>query len=154
MPQTLIGLGKMKALRIGLLLATFASVFWCGWILLERYQARRDWETQRERIVNPPPSEQFSRIYGGSEVKILNFYAAGGDDAPGQPRSLCYSVLNAKSVRMDPPVAGVYPTLSKCVEVRPKKETRYTLTAEDSAGHSASASLVLSVNPNPGTKRR
>ena len=137
----------MKTLRVSLLAATVAAVLWCGWVLLRRRQARRDWEAARERAANPPPSERFNRIYGGSELKILDFYGAGGGQYPGQPWSLCYGVLNAKSVRMDPPVAGLYPTLSKCMEVRPRKETRYTLTAEDAAGRTVSKSIVLPVRP-------
>jgi hypothetical protein len=53
---------------------------------------------------------------------------------------------------MDPPIAGLYPTLSKCVEVRPRKETRYTLTAEDAAGRTVSKSIVLPVRPGSGGK--
>ncbi len=140
----------MKALRVALLSATLAAVFWSGWILAERYRARRAWETERDRIANPAPSEQFNRTYGGSDLKILNFYAAGGIESAGQPRLLCYSVLNAKSVRMDPPVPDLYPTLSRCVEVRPEKETRYTLTAENAAGMAVSASVVVHVKSNAG----
>ncbi len=142
----------MKSLRIAILASTAAAVLWCGWVLLQRHLALRDWEARMNRKAHPAPSAQFNRIYGGSGVRILNFYASAGAPAAGEPALLCYGVINASSVRMDPPVAGVYPTLSKCVEVRPEKDTRYMLTAKDAAGHSVSASLVLPVKPGPGEK--
>jgi hypothetical protein len=137
----------MRTVRIGLMAATVLAVLWCGWGLLERREAQRAWEAERERAANPPLSAEFNRIYGGSELKILQFYATGGGQYPGQRWSLCYGVLNAKSVRTDPPLPGLYPTLSKCVDVKPRTKTRYTLTAEDARGKTATASIVLPVRP-------
>ena len=116
----------MRALRSAVLAATVGALLWCGWVFLQRYNARRAWQAEQpERAANQAAAEQFNRVYGGSQVKILNFYAGSGmAAAAGQPRLLCYSVLNARELRLDPPVADVYPTLSKCVEVRPEKETR------------------------------
>jgi hypothetical protein len=42
-------------------------------------------------------------------------------------------------------VEGVSPALTRCVEVRPKGETRYTLTAEGSDGKAVSQSVTVSV---------
>ena len=36
---------------------------------------------------------------------------------------LCYSVRNAKSVRIDPPVAGLAPSFARCISVEPKQDT-------------------------------
>jgi hypothetical protein len=58
---------------------------------------------------------------------------------------LCYSVSDAKSVRLDPPVESITPSLNRCIEVRPKGETRYTLTAEGSGGQTASQSVTIRV---------
>jgi hypothetical protein len=38
-------------------------------------------------------------------------------------------------VSFDPPIGEVWPSLSRCVEVHPKKTTTYTLRADDGAGH-------------------
>jgi hypothetical protein len=138
----------MKILRIGLLTATVMALLWSGWVLFQRHIALRDWEARRDRAANPAPSAQFNRIYGGSDLKILNFYATR-ERTEVKSWLLCYGVLNAKSVQIEPPVAGVYPSLGKCVEVRPEKETRYTLTAQDSTGRTISKSLVLPLEPNP-----
>lgn len=63
---------------------------------------------------------------------------------------LCYGVTNAKSLRIDPPVEGVSPALSRCVEIRPKAETIYTLTAEGSDGKSVSQSVTVRIGANTG----
>ncbi len=39
----------------------------------------------------------------------------------------------------------IWPALSHCLEVAPRKDTEYKLIAEDGAGHSVSQSLVLKV---------
>ena len=44
--------------------------------------------------------------------------------------ALCYGVVNANEVRLDPPVEKVWPSLSRCFDVAPTKTTHYTLSAE------------------------
>jgi len=65
--------------------------------------------------------------------------------ADGGVTLLCYGVSNAKSVRIDPPVDGVSPSLTRCVEVRPKGETRYTLTAVGGDGKAVSQSVTVRI---------
>ncbi|HEV2448127.1 MAG TPA: hypothetical protein VGS58_19485, partial [Candidatus Sulfopaludibacter sp.] len=72
----------------------------------------------------------------------------------GHSTVLCYGVLNAKTVRIEPPVEGVSPALNRCVEVAPLHDTRYTLTAEAADGHTATESFTLSVAPDPETLPR
>jgi hypothetical protein len=81
----------------------------------------------------------------GSGVKIVGFYARDGMVTEGGKTVLCYGVLNARAVRIDPPVEGVWPALNRCVEVRPKGETRYILTAEGSDGKAVSESITIHV---------
>jgi hypothetical protein len=50
-------------------------------------------------------------------------------------------------VRIEPEVGDLHPALSYCLEVAPRKETEYKLTAEDGAGHTATASLAIKVVP-------
>jgi len=63
----------------------------------------------------------------------------------GEPASLCYSVFGATTLRLDPPVAEVYPTFNHCIQASPRQDTEFTLTAADAAGHTATAKLVLKV---------
>ena len=78
-------------------------------------------------------------------VKITAFYSRETMVTPGGMTLLCYGVTNAKSVRIDPPVDGVSPSLTRCVEVRPKGEITYTLTAEGSDGKAVSQSVTVRI---------
>jgi hypothetical protein len=82
---------------------------------------------------------------GGNRFDILNFYVSPGFIKQGETAQICYGVANAKTVRLDPPAGAVWPSLNRCVDVAPKKSTRYTLTAEDGAGGSKSATVLLDV---------
>ena len=79
------------------------------------------------------------------ELKILNLYAVPGAIQRGKSARLCYSVVGAKTVRMEPEVSGIYPALSHCVEISPKQDTEYTLFAEDEAGHSIKQKVTIQV---------
>jgi hypothetical protein len=92
------------------------------------------------------PQKATAPVPGGdSHAKILSFYPRDVTVTEGDKTLLCYGVSNAKSVRIDPPVDGVSPALSRCVEVRPKGETHYTLTAEGSDGQAVSQSTTIRV---------
>jgi hypothetical protein len=82
---------------------------------------------------------------GGSEFKILAFYGSPGLVRRGDEVTLCYGVSNAKTVKLDPPEGKVWPAATRCLQVSPKKTTKYTLTAEDGAGNSRSADLTITV---------
>jgi hypothetical protein len=92
-----------------------------------------------------PPVARVDQVKGASGVKITGFYARDAVVKEGESTVLCYGVSNAKSARMDPPVEGVSPSLNRCVEVRPKGDTHYTLTAEGSDGRMVSESVNLHV---------
>jgi hypothetical protein len=84
-------------------------------------------------------------------VRILQFYADKGTVTPGQKAMLCYGVENAKSVRTSPTVAGIYPSLSHCVQIGPEHTTHYTLVAEGYDGRVAMQSLTLAVQNAPAS---
>lgn len=109
---------------------------------------------RRGQVDNSPAhdtriSKEFARIYGGNDVKILQFYAREGELIEGGKSVLCYGVLNAISVRIEPPlVEGVYPAINRCVEAAPERDTRYTLIAEGRDGRIVSESFLLGVRPD------
>jgi hypothetical protein len=80
----------------------------------------------------------------GSDLKITQFYA---DSAihPGAKALVCYGVANAKSVRIEPAIEPITPSLSRCIQASPSKTTEYTLTAQDAAGHSVAQTIVVKV---------
>lgn len=113
---------------------------------------------RRARMAGPvsetPEAVEFARIYGGNAVKILQFYARDGNLVEGEKSVLCYGVLNARSVRIDPPVDGVGPALNRCVAIAPERQTQYTLIAEGMDGTTVSESFVLGVRPDEATLPR
>ena len=130
-----------------------AAVLWVGWIFLNRhFMVMRGGPTADPQQAKR--TAEFMRIYGGKDVKILQFYVREGSVAEGAGTVLCYGVLNAKSVRIEPPVEGVTVSLNKCVEVTGERDTRYTLYAEGTDGQVASESFVLSVHPDEFTLPR
>jgi hypothetical protein len=82
-------------------------------------------------------------------VRILRFYASVGALFPGGKAQLCYSVENAKIVRISPAVDSAYPSPGRCIEIHPEHTTHYTLQAEGFDGRVAMRSITLSVQDRP-----
>ena len=83
------------------------------------------------------------------QVRILRFYASVGTISPGESAKLCYSVENARAVRIAPPVGEIYPSARHCLEIVPKHTTHYTIWAEGFDGRVAMRSLTLPVEAIP-----
>ncbi len=81
----------------------------------------------------------------GHSVRILQFYTGAREIAPGEKALLCYGVVNATAVRLDPPIERVWPAVSRCFEVTPARSTRYTLTAEGGEHTTVSESIEIAV---------
>jgi hypothetical protein len=136
----------MKKLRVSVTAALGLALLYLGWTFLDRYFTSQRMEhaikaRQAAAWTNVP---DFAR---GTAIKIVQFYAAPGVIGKGEKAILCYSVVNAKTVELAPPVERVWPALNRCFDVRPEKDTRYTLTARDAEGKSVSESFVLQVKP-------
>jgi hypothetical protein len=81
-------------------------------------------------------------------VRILRFYASVGTLTPGQTAQLCYSVENARLVRISP-MQSAWPAQDRCFDVVPEHTTHYTLLAEGFDGTVATRSFTLSVQRLP-----
>ncbi len=138
-------MGSWSSVRYLLRLSLAIAAIYAGWIFLNRYWSRQQWKSTDDAAQTRRNAE-FARTYGGTDVKILQFYAREGNLTQGNPTVICYGVLNARSVRIDPPVDGVSPALSRCVEIQPLKGTKYTLTAEGNDGRTVTESFVLEVS--------
>ena len=94
-----------------------------------------------------PTAAEKSGSSPGSQTspKISAFYASPDKVEAGEKALLCYTTESATKVRLNPPVADVWPALTRCVEVTPKTETTYTLTAEDASGKSVSQSATITI---------
>jgi hypothetical protein len=114
-----------------------------GWLILERHGWWRG-------SAADGPSESAITVPAdlGGAVRIVQFYAREGVVTEGSSTVICYGVMNATAVRIDPPVADVWPSQNRCIEVRPARETKYTLTAEGAGGSSVSESFRVEVAPD------
>ena len=120
------------------------GVAYDGWIFYGRWQSNRDAERARADAEAERARKTIDAI-GGGGFGIRSFYVSPPAIHRGEAASLCYSVFGAKTLRLDPPVAEVYPTFNHCVQASPRQDTEFTLTAADAAGHTATAKLVLKV---------
>jgi len=143
----------MRHLRLVFVFTTALAVSYLAWVFVSRSIGAGRW-MRRGASADDPRTAEFSRLYGGADVKILQFYARDASIVEGTKSVICYGVLNAKSVRIEPAVDGVGPSLNRCVEVAAEKQTRFTLTAEGAAGQVISESFVLGVRPDQETLPR
>jgi len=142
----------MRVLRSVFIAATALAVAYLGWVFVSRAISANRWTQQNTAAKTDNP--EFARVYGGSDVRILQFYAREGTVVEGGRSVICYGVLNAKAVRIEPALSGVGPALNRCLEVSAENPTRYTLTAEGFDGRSVSESFVLGVRPDQETLPR
>ncbi len=126
-------------------IAVIIAALYVAWTFYSRYESNKhaveqiqaEREARRKRVVD--------QIYGSGEIRFNAFSADSGVLKHGESTQLCYSVVNAKNVKLDPPVEAIKPSYHHCLEIAPKKTTTYTITADDGAGHSKSESLTIRV---------
>jgi hypothetical protein len=98
-----------------------------------------------------PPRDGAWTVLPGmpGKVRILQFRASVGALTIGEKAQLCYGVANARSVRIAPMAAPVYPASNRCLEIGPRHTTHYTLMAIGYDGSVATRSLTLAVQAAP-----
>lgn len=133
----------MKIVR-WLWLPVLLAFAWSGWVIWSRKQATAELERQAEQKQAKVDAEIVEKM-GGGELKVLMLYANPGVVAKGDKGLLCYGVANAASVAFEPAVDGVGPSLSRCVEIRPSRDTEYTLRARDSKGREVTQAVSVKV---------
>jgi hypothetical protein len=133
----------MKQISILLWIGLSIAVVRLGWVWLVRYDARLRMEgaTQTRR----DPAYQSSPDDG--KVEITQFYARSGETIAGDSNLVCYGVRNAASVRIEPPVENLSPSMNRCFLIEPQQDTTYRLVAEGADGRQASASFLIRVKP-------
>ena len=112
------------------------------------FYSRWSGERNAERTKSSEEAEQARKtleMLGGDGLRITAFYASPGVIRRGSHATICYGVSGAKLVRIEPAVEEIRPAVNHCLQVTPRKDTEYKLTAEDAAGHSVSQSFVLRV---------
>jgi hypothetical protein len=134
------------------IIIALAIVLYIGFVFLTRWQSNRAFE--KRNAVKAAEEQHANDVaavqgLGGSELAIRAFYLSPPAIYTGESSQLCYDVSNAKTVAVDPPVGEVWPSHSRCLDVAPKKSTKYTLTITDAKGQSTSQSVELKVTDRP-----
>jgi hypothetical protein len=120
------------------------AAIYTGLTMYSRYTQARDSEKQikdREAAIN----QRIVDVYGGDRLTILTFAAEPPEVPPGGKVEMCYGVSNATVVKIEPDIPPIKPAVTHCLEVFPKRTTRYTLTAEDARGNRKQQGLTIQV---------
>ena len=119
------------------LFSAFSKVFLAVGLLVAMWGLSALDRSDRRAWVHP--------VGGSGPVRILQFYASTGILTVGETARICYSVENAKSVRISPMTQEVYFFPNHCLETVPEHTTHYTLLAEGYDGAVATKSFTLQV---------
>lgn len=109
---------------------------------LQQTKQREDQQRHQEDL-------QAIEQLGGTDLAIRSLYVSPSAIRPGQSAQLCYDVANAKTVALDPPVAAVWPSHSRCIDLTPKKTTVYKLSISSTTGEVLSQTVTLRVQSFP-----
>jgi heme exporter protein D len=138
----------LKNPKVYLWMAIVVSMLVVGWILISRWIENRGIETKAREAQSRKQREQDRATVdqmGGKDLAVLGFYAIPGEVHRGQAVQICYSVANAKSVKLEPQSNPVWPSYSRCIDVTPAKSTIYTLTISDARGNTKTQTLEVKV---------
>ena len=124
--------------------AVIIAALYLGWVFYSRWEAGRE-EQSAEAQARIQDAQKVIEAYGGDKVKVLSLSLSQGAIHRGESAQLCYGVSNAKTVTLSPAVSGLWPSMYRCVDVSPKTDTTYTLTASDGQGHTDSKAIKIRV---------
>jgi hypothetical protein len=138
----------LKNPRVYSSIALAVVVLVVGWILVSRWMENRGIErrAREERTLKQQEQDRITvEQLGGKELAIQNFYATPGVVRRGETVQICYGVANAKTVTLEPQSNPVWPSYSRCVDVKPTKTTTYTLAIADASGNTKTQTLEVKV---------
>jgi hypothetical protein len=138
----------LRNLWWGFGLVALVVLAYVGYTLWARHTENADlaYKQQAEKSAEQRESDAATvQELGGSDFKIMAFYASPGFIHRGDSVDMCYGVSNAKTVKLDPAEGRVWPSANRCLQVTPKKTTTYTLTIDDGKGDTANQQLTITV---------
>jgi hypothetical protein len=117
-----------------------------AWTFYSRHQRTREAQQAVEKKQDDQRKRVAQQIFGSGEIKFSTFSISTSVLKRGETTQLCYGVVNAKAVKLDPPPPEpLKPSYRHCLDISPRKTTTYTITASNDKGESQSQSLTLRV---------
>jgi len=125
--------------------AIIVALCYVGWVFYSRWHANRLLQ-QQAAAKEQAEAKRIYDLYGSGRVKVLQLYANPPVVSKGATGQLCYGVSNAKAISIEPkPTDDFWPSIARCVNIAPTKDTTYILTVQDAAGHSETANVTVQV---------
>lgn len=147
-PQMQHNAPRLKKLLVYAFIAIVVAASYVAYVLLSRRVSTREIErrnaakqAEQHRAEDRLTLEQL----GGSDFGIRALSVSPSVIRRGESAEICYDVTNAKSVSLDPPVAEVWPSHTRCFEVSPKRTTTYTLSITDATGGTVASEVQVQV---------
>ncbi len=127
---------------VGLVIAAL----YVGWVFYARHTA--DEQAARDLAAKQQAERQHEAdlIFGDGEVKIVSYSVDKAALGRGESADLCYGVVNATKVVIEPHVEDVKPSSYHCLTVSPHVTTTYTLTASNDHGQSKALAVTVHVH--------
>ena len=126
-------------------IALLFAIAYVGYTFYSRHEADVEAQAQIDAKQEAARKRTVDAVFGDGEIKFTSFSIDRQSLRRGETARLCYGVVNATAVKMDPPVEQLKPTYQHCMDISPTKTTKYTITADDGKGHLKSESLELPV---------
>jgi hypothetical protein len=122
------------------------SLLYVAWTFYARHasdeQAARDLAARQQA----ERQHQADLIFGSGEVKIVSYSVDKSAVARGESADLCYGVVNATKVVIEPHVEDSKPSSYHCLTVAPRATTTYTITASNDKGEAKSLAVTVHVH--------
>ena len=135
----------MKVLRYTWIVVLIAALY-LAWTFYSRHEREAASEAELAQKKKAREDRDNKAIFGSGELQFSTFVADRGILHRGESTQLCYGVVNAVSVELNPRIEPESkPSYLHCMEISPKETTTYTITAKDSKGNSKTASLTVQV---------
>jgi hypothetical protein len=127
---------------VGVLIAAI----YVGWTFYSRHLSDEQAAQALAAKQHEERQRQADLIFGSGEVKIVSYSVDKSSVKRGEEADLCYGVVNATKVVIEPHVEDSKPSSYHCLTVAPKTTTTYTITASNQKGDSKSLAVTVHVH--------
>src|SRR4051794_18935020 len=101
---------RLRAILPYTTIAMIIAALYVAWTFYSRHEANRAAMEAIQKKKAEENKRYVGQVYGSGEVKFIAMSADSGVLARGQTTQLCYGVVNAKAVKVDPPVEQLKPS--------------------------------------------